>query len=116
MELRKRYGVQVPEEDYHRSSRPWQGCVDYLAPKLEGKSLSRSPAAPESDARPRAPPSSVCATTLLILGARHERAAAGIRLALAGRPCRAPERHYLWGGLNSFYKLAGRASTAACTR
>jgi acyl carrier protein len=38
MELRKRYGVQVPEEDYMRLAT-LQGCVDYLAPKLEGKKL-----------------------------------------------------------------------------
>lgn len=38
MELRKRYGVQVPEEDYMQLST-LQGCVDYLGPKLESKSL-----------------------------------------------------------------------------
>ena len=38
MELRKRYGVQVPEEDYMELAT-LQGCVDYLAPKLEGKEL-----------------------------------------------------------------------------
>ena len=41
MELRKRYGVQVPEEDYQRLAT-LQGCVEYLAPKLEGKSLVKS--------------------------------------------------------------------------
>ncbi|MHC4838273.1 MAG: acyl carrier protein [Planctomycetota bacterium] len=38
MELRKRYGVQVPEEEYGELAS-LQGCVDYLAPKLEGKEL-----------------------------------------------------------------------------
>ena len=38
MELRKRYGVQVPEEDYMELAT-LQGCVDYLGPKLEGKKL-----------------------------------------------------------------------------
>jgi acyl carrier protein len=38
MELRKRYGVQVPEQDYMQLAT-LQGCVDYLAPKLEGKQL-----------------------------------------------------------------------------
>ena len=38
MELRKRYSVQVPEEDYMELAT-LQGCVDYLAPKLEGKEL-----------------------------------------------------------------------------
>ncbi|MBM3987297.1 MAG: acyl carrier protein [Planctomycetes bacterium] len=38
MELRKRYGVQVPEEDYMQLAT-LQGCVDYLGPKLESKSL-----------------------------------------------------------------------------
>lgn len=45
MELRKRYGVQVPEEDYARLAT-LQGCVEYLAPKLEG----RKPAAAASRA------------------------------------------------------------------
>ena len=38
MELRKRYGVQVPEEDYMELAT-LQGCVDYLGPKLRGKEL-----------------------------------------------------------------------------
>lgn len=38
MELRKRYGVQVPEEDYMQLAT-LQGCVDYLGPKLTGKQL-----------------------------------------------------------------------------
>ena len=36
MELRKRYGVQVPEEDY-MGLASLQGCADYLGPKLAGK-------------------------------------------------------------------------------
>lgn len=36
MELRKRYGVQVPEEDYLQLAT-LQGCADYLGPKLAGK-------------------------------------------------------------------------------
>ena len=36
MELRKRYGVQVPEEDYPQLAT-LQGCAEYLAPKLRGK-------------------------------------------------------------------------------
>ena len=38
MELRKRYGVQVPEEDY-KELATLDGCVAYLAPKLAGKEL-----------------------------------------------------------------------------
>ena len=38
MELRKRYGVQVPEEEYTELAT-LQGCVDYLAPKLADKEL-----------------------------------------------------------------------------
>jgi acyl carrier protein len=38
MELRKRYGVQVPEEEYQELAT-LQGCVDYLAPKLADKEL-----------------------------------------------------------------------------
>ena len=38
MELRKRYGVQVPEEDY-KELATLDGCAAYLAPKLQGKSL-----------------------------------------------------------------------------
>ncbi len=36
MELRKRYGVQVPEEDYMKLST-MQGCMDYLEPKLKDR-------------------------------------------------------------------------------
>lgn len=38
MELRKRYGVQVPEEDY-KELATLDGCVAYLGPKLAGKTL-----------------------------------------------------------------------------
>ena len=38
MELRKLYGVQVPEEDY-KELATLDGCVRYLQPKLAGKSL-----------------------------------------------------------------------------
>jgi acyl carrier protein len=36
MELRKRYGVQVPEEDY-KELATLDGCVRYLGPLLEQK-------------------------------------------------------------------------------
>ena len=39
MELRKRYGVQVPEEDY-KELGTLQGCADYLAPHMAGKELA----------------------------------------------------------------------------
>jgi len=38
MELRKLYGVQVPEEDY-KELATLEGCVDYLHPKLADKAL-----------------------------------------------------------------------------
>ena len=38
MELRKLYGVQVPEEDY-KELATLDGCVRYLHPKLTAKSL-----------------------------------------------------------------------------
>jgi acyl carrier protein len=38
MELRKLYGVQVPEKDYMQLAT-LQGCVDYLAPLLASKQL-----------------------------------------------------------------------------
>ena len=38
MELRKLYGVQVPEEDYPELAT-LDGCVSYLAPMLAGKEL-----------------------------------------------------------------------------
>ena len=38
MELRKRYGVQVPEEDYPELAT-LNGCATYLHPLLEGKEL-----------------------------------------------------------------------------
>lgn len=39
MELRKRYGIQIPEEDYGELAT-LQGCVDYLSPKLTHKELA----------------------------------------------------------------------------
>ena len=41
MELRKRYGVHVPEEDY-RELESLDGCANYLAPHLESKELAVS--------------------------------------------------------------------------
>jgi len=38
MELRKRYGVHVPEEDY-KELATLDGCVAYLSPMLQGKTL-----------------------------------------------------------------------------
>jgi len=38
MELRKRYGVQVPEEDY-KELATMDGCVNYLYPQLSTKQL-----------------------------------------------------------------------------
>jgi len=38
MELRKLYGLQVPEEDYKRLAS-LKSCVDYLHPSLEEKQL-----------------------------------------------------------------------------
>ncbi|MFT7668795.1 MAG: acyl carrier protein [Planctomycetota bacterium] len=38
MELRKRYGVQMPEEDYGELNT-LDTCADYLVPRLEGKEL-----------------------------------------------------------------------------
>lgn len=36
MELRKKYGVEVPEADYPKLAT-LNSCMDYLAPKLAGK-------------------------------------------------------------------------------
>lgn len=44
----------------------------------------------------------------LIIGAGMSGLAAGIRLAHFGQKVAILERHYLWGGLNSFYKQGGR--------
>lgn len=38
MELRKRYGVQVPEEDYKELST-LDGCAEYLHPLMANKEL-----------------------------------------------------------------------------
>ena len=38
MELRKRYGVQVPEEEYGELAT-LSSCAEYLFPKLEDKEL-----------------------------------------------------------------------------
>ena len=44
----------------------------------------------------------------LVIGAGLSGLAAGIRLAMFGKRVAVLERHYLWGGLNSFYKRVGR--------
>lgn len=44
----------------------------------------------------------------LVIGAGLSGLAAGIRLAMSGQRVAILEQHYLWGGLNSFYKRAGR--------
>lgn len=36
MELRKRYGIEVPEEDYPKLAT-LDSCTEYLGPLLEGK-------------------------------------------------------------------------------
>ena len=41
MELRKRYGVQVPEEDYPELAT-LESCADYLLPHLKDKELKIS--------------------------------------------------------------------------
>jgi len=45
---------------------------------------------------------------VLVIGAGMSGLAAAVRLAQFGRSVVLAERHTLWGGLNSFYKLAGR--------
>ena len=44
MELRKLYGVHVPEEDY-KELATLAGCVRYLAPKLATKALHQAASA-----------------------------------------------------------------------
>jgi phytoene dehydrogenase-like protein len=44
----------------------------------------------------------------LVIGAGMSGLAAGIRLAQMGKRTALLERHYLWGGLNSFFKREGR--------
>jgi acyl carrier protein len=41
MELRKLYGVQVPESDY-KELASLEGCVNYLHPKLADKPLAQA--------------------------------------------------------------------------
>jgi len=36
MELRKRYGIEIPEEDYPKLAT-LNSCVDYLEPRMQGK-------------------------------------------------------------------------------
>jgi phytoene dehydrogenase-like protein len=44
----------------------------------------------------------------LVIGAGLSGLSAGIRLAMFGKRVAVLEKHYLWGGLNSFYKRGGR--------
>lgn len=39
MELRKQYGIEVPEEDYPQLAS-LQSCADYLLPKFEAKAAA----------------------------------------------------------------------------
>lgn len=39
MELRKKYGIEVPEEDYPRLAT-LDGCADYLTPKFNARKAS----------------------------------------------------------------------------
>jgi len=41
MELRKRYGVHVPEGDY-KELATLEGCVNYLTPKIEKAGLEKA--------------------------------------------------------------------------
>ena len=44
----------------------------------------------------------------VVIGAGLSGLAAGIRIAMYGKRVAVCEKHYLWGGLNSFYKRGGR--------
>ena len=44
----------------------------------------------------------------IIIGAGMSGLAAGIRLAMFDKRVVILERHYVWGGLNSFYQFKGR--------
>jgi len=49
----------------------------------------------------------------VVIGAGLSGLAAGIRIAMYGKRVAVCEKHYLWGGLNSFYKRGGRRSRTA---
>ena len=118
MELRKRYRVQVPEEDYpqlaqhgkHRGlSRtadegPAKGLDALGASALDGASGSDpSGFGPCSNHDPTLRPTMAMYDTIII-GAGMSGLAAGIRLAYFDRRVCILERHTTIGGLNSFYR------------
>ncbi len=104
MELRKRYRIQIPEDDYINLAT-LAGTVKYLEPLM--RDLQRA-----SGLRPLPPrlasPRAADMYDVVIIGAGMSGLAAGIRLAMFDRRVCILERHYAVGGLNSYYRLDGR--------
>ena len=132
MELRKRYRVQIPEDDYVELAT-MQSTVELPLAADEGftKGLTRRPWTARSARRDRHPSRPVRFDSLaaqrgldccrgrsaqlamskydtIIIGAGMSGLAAGIRLAHFDRPVCILERHTAIGGLNSYYRLDGR--------
>ena len=118
MELRKRYRVQIPEDDYINLAS-MNSTVTYLEPLMKDiereKGVSRGVRSEDRGARfefcnSLAPRSSLLALMYdtIIIGAGMSGLAAGIRLAYYDQRVCILERHYTIGGLNSFYRLRGR--------
>ena len=96
MELRKRYRVQIPEEDYpHLASMAQHGDVSRAADEGHAAKQSRRVARSACDAM----------YDTIIIGAGMSGLAAGIRLAHFDQRVCILERHTTIGGLNSFYRL-----------
>ena len=107
MELRKRYGIEVPEADYgHLASL--ESCAEYLTPKFPATTQVCTDAIRAIGERvgPRCMNDS--RYDVAIIGAGMSGLAAGIRLAHFGKKVCIFERHNVSGGLNSFYSFAGR--------
>ncbi len=122
MELRKRYRIQIPEEDYPQLASMDSTC-NYLEPLDEGRGVGqvgrglsatagqhapRRRRAGERTERTTAHQCHMAMYDTIIIGAGMSGLAAGIRLAYFDQRVCILERHYTIGGLNSFYRLRGR--------
>ena len=105
MELRKRYRVQIPEDDYLELASACKARSRYLEPRCATSAKRRCQATAEW--RPM--------YDTIIIGAGMSGLAAGIRLAYFEQRVCILERHTTIGGLNSFYRLGAATTTSACT-
>ena len=104
MELRKQHGIDVPEAEYREleslTVRPTICCPSSSRrqPNLVPPAPSRLPAIPNQASEHH---------DVIVIGAGLSGLAAALRLAMFGKKVILLEKHYVVGGLNSFYAKKG---------